>query len=72
MQLFALPEKRVGPADIGTPDAVAIEAEDNALNSYVQGDKTITLWNCAKCGVAYALDTADRTAGPDGYKHADF
>jgi len=32
------------------PDNVTIEAEEGALNSYVQGDKTITLWSCAKCG----------------------
>ena len=32
------------------PDGVMIDAKPNALNSYVQGDKMITLWNCRTCG----------------------
>ncbi|MFK7842074.1 MAG: GFA family protein [Sphingorhabdus sp.] len=32
------------------PDAVTIVAAPNALNSYVQGHKSITLWNCKNCG----------------------
>ena len=32
------------------PADVRIEAEPGALNSYVQGDRTITLWNCSRCG----------------------
>ena len=40
------------------PDQVKIEAEEGTLNSYVQGDKTITLWNCSRWRFAYPLDTA--------------
>jgi hypothetical protein len=32
------------------PDQVTIDAEDAVLNNYVQGEKTITLWNCSICG----------------------
>lgn len=32
------------------PDDVTIDAEEDVLNIYVQGDKIISLWNCAKCG----------------------
>ncbi|MEP2987577.1 MAG: GFA family protein [Parasphingorhabdus sp.] len=32
------------------PDQVTVAAEDGVLNRYVQGDKTITLWNCSRCG----------------------
>ncbi len=32
------------------PDEVTVEAQPEALNPYVQGDKMIALWNCAICG----------------------
>ena len=32
------------------PDTVVIAAAEGALNGYVQGDKTITVWNCTTCG----------------------
>ncbi|WP_159647429.1 GFA family protein [Sphingorhabdus sp. 109] len=32
------------------PDEVTIEAQPDALNPYVQGDRMITTWNCARCG----------------------
>ncbi|WP_339692974.1 GFA family protein [uncultured Parasphingorhabdus sp.] len=32
------------------PDAVAVEAERDALTPYVQGDRMITSWICKTCG----------------------
>ncbi len=32
------------------PDEVIIAADVSVLNGYVQGDKTITVWNCKRCG----------------------
>lgn len=32
------------------PDSVKIDAKPEMMNSYVQGDKMITLWNCKLCG----------------------
>lgn len=32
------------------PDAIQIEVKPEALKDYVQGDRTITVWHCAKCG----------------------
>lgn len=32
------------------PDEVRVAAVPKALNPYVQGDRTITTWNCATCG----------------------
>ncbi len=32
------------------PDQVTVDSQDGVLNSYVQGDRTIKLWNCSRCG----------------------
>jgi len=32
------------------PDVVEIDTRPDVLNSYVQGDKMIRLWNCRVCG----------------------
>lgn len=32
------------------PEGVVVDAQPDELNSYVQGDKMITLWNCRVCG----------------------
>lgn len=32
------------------PSAVKVVAKPEVLNGHVQGDKTITLWNCKACG----------------------
>ncbi|WP_417619785.1 GFA family protein [Parasphingorhabdus sp.] len=45
------------------PDEVTVETQPEALNAYVQGDKMITLWNCAICGSH--THWTPRTAPPD-------
>ncbi|MEH6660432.1 MAG: GFA family protein [Parasphingorhabdus sp.] len=45
------------------PDDVKIKAQPDALNPYVQGDRTVTLWNCKTCGVP--THWTPRTAPPD-------
>lgn len=45
------------------PDDVTIQAQADHLNRYVQGDKTITLWNCNRCGTH--THWTPRTAPPD-------
>ncbi|WP_108811214.1 GFA family protein [Sphingorhabdus sp. Alg231-15] len=45
------------------PDVVTIDAQPEMLNSYVQGDKMITLWNCKHCGSH--THWTPRTAPPD-------
>lgn len=45
------------------PDQVMIMAAPDALNPYVQGHKTITLWNCKSCGAQ--THWTPLTASPD-------
>ncbi len=33
------------------PEDVKITADPDMRNNYVQGDKTITVWNCRRCGM---------------------